>query len=327
MIEKSFVRKKVKSLTLGEKLRQLREERHMRVYDLSHKINVKDSYIEALEKGQYNKLPTKVYAKGFVRSYARFFGVTEHVLLNLFEREYSVYKNINSRDDEETVNKLPYVPRFVFTPRVIMVGVGFLILGSIGVYLYFGVDNFISSPWLIVESPAQNSVVTQDSILVQGKTRNNSRVFINGQQVFVGMDGSFTESVGLLQGVNIIHVKSANKFDKESAMDVIVDAQYVIEEPEKDVRLFVQTKKETITVSVLADGANVYNGTITTGDSKEFHAAREITITTDNGGGTLVSCDGENFVQLGEGNESIKDRVYDKDTRCDNAPKDDNTDS
>ena len=53
MADRNFVRKKVKSLTLGEKLQQLREDRRLRVQDLSKKINVKGSYIIALEKGDY----------------------------------------------------------------------------------------------------------------------------------------------------------------------------------------------------------------------------------------------------------------------------------
>ncbi len=320
MIEQNFVRKKVKSLTLGEKLRQLREERHMRVYDLSHKINVKSAYIEALEKGQYNQLPTKVYVKGFVRSYARFFGVTEHVLINLFEREYSVYNNINNKEEEETVNKLPQVPRFVFTPRILMVGVGFVFLLAIGIYLYFGIDNFVSSPWIIVEQPMQNSIVTEDFVIIQGKTRNNSRVFINGQQTFVNMDGSFSEKVGLSFGINVIQVKSINKFDKESVTDIVVDAQYVIEQPTEEKKdemsVFVRTTRENILVYITADDVSVYNDMIDASDTREFHFTREVKLTTSNGSETMVSCDGEKYIKLSNDSGVIKDHVFDKEHMC-----------
>ena len=167
MENRSFVRKKIQSLTLGEKLSQLREDRHMRVQDLSRKINVKAAYIEALEHGQYDNLPTKVYVKGFVQSYARFFGIPEKILLNLFEREYSIYQNVHNKSDEETVNKLPKVPRFVFTPRVVIVVISFILLCAVGIYLYLSVDNFISSPWLVIDEPLHDSVIDNNSVITK----------------------------------------------------------------------------------------------------------------------------------------------------------------
>ena len=320
MSAQSFVRKKVKSLTLGEKLRQLREDRHMRVQDLAHQINVKAAYIDALEKGQYNQLPTKVYAKGFVRSYARFFGVTEHVLIALFEREYSVYHNINTKDEEETVSKLPHVPRFVFTPRVLMIGVGLVALVAIGVYLYFGIDNFVSSPWLVIDQPGQNSVISEDAVTIEGKTRNNSRVFINGQQVFVNMDGTFSEKISLSVGVNEIQVKSVNKFDKESVAHITVDAQYAVDEPVADNQdafgIFVRTSGVDVLVNVTVDDASVYSDMIPSGDTKEFRGLKEIVITSSDGGKTLVSCDGEKFLQLSTKNVIVKDHVFDAENKC-----------
>ncbi|PID51920.1 MAG: hypothetical protein CR972_04415 [Candidatus Moraniibacteriota bacterium] len=314
MAEKNFVRKKVRSLTLGEKLQQLRKDHQIKMVDLSRKINVKITYISALEKGEYENLPTKVYVKGFVRSYARFFGVPEDVLLNLFEREYSIYKNINGKDEEETVNKLPKVPRFVLTPRIIFVFLGLIILFSIGVYLYFGVDNFISSPWLVVEEPINNNVVNSNVVVVQGKTRNNSKVLINGQQVFVDIDGHFSDKVGLSPGINTINVKSINKFEKESVQEIIVDAQFHVEEVKKDeeknVHLFIKAQDKSVWVNVATDGIDVYNDTIQPEDEKKFDAAKQIKITTSSGMNTLVSYDGKKYEHIGEEDEVVKEWIY-----------------
>lgn len=311
MAERNFVRKKVKSLTLGEKLRQLREDRRMRIHDLARKINVKDLYIEALEKGQYDKLPTKVYAKGFVRSYARCFGVPEHVLLNLFEREYSVYHNINFKDEEETVNRMPKVPRFVLTPRIIMGFVGFVFLAGIGVYLYFGVDNFISSPWLVIHDPVDGSVVYDDRIVLEGQTRNNSRVFVNGQQIFVDIDGFFSEEIGLAHGVNVIHVRSINKFDKESVQEVTIDAQYEIAQPQEDENdvfsVWVRADMDPVWLNVSADDMNVFNDQIEQGDTREFSARDTIVITTSSGISTLISRDGTDFQPLSDADGVVRD--------------------
>lgn len=315
MADRNFVRKKVKSLTLGEKLRQLREDRHMRVQDLSRKVNIKSSYIVALESGVYDDLPTKVYTKGFVRSYARFFGVPEDVLLNLFEREYSVHKNISNKDEEETVSRLPKVPRFVFTPRILLAILSFIVLSGIGVYLYFGIDSFISSPWLVVEQPANNSVVHEDTIMVSGKTRSNSKVSINGQQVFVDIDGAFSDQISLAPGVNVIHVNSVNRFNKESSKEIVVDAQYEIEEKSEEVSVqstsvFIKAQNEPVWINVVADGVDIYNDTIQLDDEREFSAANSIVITTSSGKNTLFSYDNEQYKSIGNEDAIVQNWTY-----------------
>ncbi len=317
----NFVRKKVKSLTLGEKLQQLRNSQRISVEDLSRSINVKIVYIDALENGQYDKLPTKVYAKGFVRSYARFFGVSGDVYLELFDKEYSIYQNINHKDDEEEVNKLPKIPRFVFTPRILAIMGALLVLFIIGLYLYFSINNFTSSPWLVIEEPVQNSVVKKETTLVRGTTKNDSRVFINGQQIFVDRDGGFSDTVNLVPGVNVINVKSINKFDKESIEEIIVDANYEIKEQKPEVakiHVIIKAQNEPIWVNVIADGIDVYNDTLQVDDEMTFDGAGQIVVTTSSGNNTLVSQDnGETFEPMSEENNIVKDYVFEGEEKQD----------
>ncbi|MEA3322937.1 MAG: helix-turn-helix domain-containing protein, partial [Patescibacteria group bacterium] len=304
MQKRNFVRKKVKSLTLGEKLRQLRGSRDMSAQKLSRHINVKVLYIEALEHGQYDKLPTKVYAKGFVRSYARFFRVSEKTFLELFDREYSIYQNINKKDDEEEMNKLPKIPRFVFTPQIVIVAGALVVLCAVGFYLYFSIDNFVSSPWLTIEEPIQNSITDSETIVVRGATRDDSRVFINGQQIFVDMNGVFSDTIKLVPGVNVINVKSVNKFEKESVEEIFVDAQYEVKEEKQDtinVHIVVKAQNNPVWINVIADDIDIYNDTLQLDDEIAFDGVNQIVITTSSGTNTLVSeDDGETFGSISE---------------------------
>jgi hypothetical protein len=277
-----------------------------------------------LEQGRYDLLPTKVYAKGFVRSYARYFGVPEDVLLSLFEREYSVFYNINTRDDEETMNKLPQVPRFVLTPRIIAVFLGMGALLAIGVYLYFGIDSFISSPWLIIHEPTHNSVIQGNMVTVRGETRSNSRVFINGQQAFVDMNGSFAEEVILSVGTNAIRVNSINKFNKETTQEIVAEAQYEVEQPaapeEKKERVFIQARNAAIMVIVSADDEEIFNGTIAVDEMREFRAHEKITLSTDDGKNTFFSTDGEKYDPISSKSGPIEEWVFPQSVEQDVVP-------
>ncbi len=316
MTKRNFVRKKIKSLTLGEKLQTLRKDRRLRVQDLSRKIKVRVEYIEALEKGQYDDLPMRIYVKGFVRSYAQFFGVPEDVLLNLFNREYAVYQNIYNKDVEEEVNKLPKVPHFVITPKIIVVFIAFLALIIVGIYLYFSVDNFVSSPWIVIDTPVHSSTIHENKVVIHGKTKSNSHVFINGQQIFVDRDGIFENEINLTQGINVIKVRSVNKFGKESTEEIVVNAIYEIQNKadkneQKHIRLIIKSKNKPVWVNVIADDNDIYNDTLQLDQEKIFEANEDIKITTSDGLNTLVSSDGgKTFKSISEDESIVRDWQY-----------------
>ena len=62
---------------LGEWLRTSREERGYDFDRVERDTRISRGYIEAMEREQFDTLPAPVYARGFVRSYARYLGLDE----------------------------------------------------------------------------------------------------------------------------------------------------------------------------------------------------------------------------------------------------------
>jgi cytoskeleton protein RodZ len=70
-----------KEITLGSLLRTSREERHIDLDAVVKATKVRRHYLEALENEEWEKLPSQVFVKGFVRAYAEFLGLdTEKVV-------------------------------------------------------------------------------------------------------------------------------------------------------------------------------------------------------------------------------------------------------
>lgn len=74
------------SLSLGEKLRQAREERGISVGEVSEQTRISPLYIECIENDDYKPLPGGIFNKGFVKSYAKFIGIDEHEALQDYSR-------------------------------------------------------------------------------------------------------------------------------------------------------------------------------------------------------------------------------------------------
>src|SRR3982751_5198497 len=69
------------SLTLGEKLRQAREERGISTSEVAEQTRISPLYIESIENDDYRGLPGGIFNKGFVKSFAKYVGVDEQEAL------------------------------------------------------------------------------------------------------------------------------------------------------------------------------------------------------------------------------------------------------
>ena len=60
---------------VGYTLRQERERQNLTIEDIEEGTSIRALYIEAIENGEYDKMPGTVYTKGFIKNYAKFLGL------------------------------------------------------------------------------------------------------------------------------------------------------------------------------------------------------------------------------------------------------------
>jgi len=74
------------SLTLGEKLRQARDERGISISEVAEQTRISSMYLELIENDDYRTLPGGIFNKGFVKSYAKYVGLDEQEALQDYAR-------------------------------------------------------------------------------------------------------------------------------------------------------------------------------------------------------------------------------------------------
>jgi cytoskeleton protein RodZ len=72
-------------LQIGQFLKQKREEKGLSVEDVSKALFLRKSLIEAIESGNWDRLPHKIYVRGYVREYGLFLKVSEELAASLVE--------------------------------------------------------------------------------------------------------------------------------------------------------------------------------------------------------------------------------------------------
>ena len=305
MLGNGFTRKKVGSLTLGEKLQKIRAEYRVSLADVARETGIRREHLEYLEKGEYVKLPADVYIRGFLRSYARFLGVDPKALIRLYERERSIAKNLGKEPEKAlsaTAKPSRRLSFFVVTPRMMIGSVAAICILGIAFYLYREYRTFVSEPYLVLLEPSNGQSVSNDESVVVGKTDRDAKLFLNDQPIFVNESGEFRERVRLQPGVNTVTVKVVNRFGKERVETVSVLAAYAVPEstpapempqvPVVPKLTLSTTAKKPVSILIRSEGRDLYQGELALGETKSFDCEKGCTVDSTSGRETLASWDG-----------------------------------
>lgn len=296
-MSEAFTRKKVESLTLGEKIKKLRSQYRMSLADVSKSTKIQVKYLEYLENGEYQKLPAEVYVRGFLKGYARHLGLEEDVFLKLYDKEKNIQENLGKDFSFDPKPRTPLQPIYILTSRTIVLSlIGLIVFGTFA-YLVSEFRSFVAEPTLEVFTPLPGAVIESSSVIVRGKTDRGTEVNINGQAVFVGGDGFFEENLVLQPGANEATVTAKNRFDNEKKLIVPFEGRFISEvnnlgqSPGK-FSLILTVRSGVATVSIESDGTIVYSGELRSGESQTVEAVQEVLITSNRGSETLVSLRG-----------------------------------
>ncbi len=126
------------SSSLGEKLRQAREERGISISEVAEQTRISPLYLEAIDGDNYKTLPGGIFNKGFVRSYAKYVGIDEQEALQDYSRlmaeheekednKYQSYRPEVLTDDRSGSSIIPTVIFAVVILGLMTAGILFLV--------------------------------------------------------------------------------------------------------------------------------------------------------------------------------------------------------
>jgi cytoskeletal protein RodZ len=93
--------------TFGERLKRERELREVSFDEVSKATRIAPRFLEALENEQWDKLPGGVFGRGFVRSIARYLGLSEENLLSEYDLARGESANPALQKSEEGIPSPP----------------------------------------------------------------------------------------------------------------------------------------------------------------------------------------------------------------------------
>lgn len=200
---------------LGDRLKEERKRQNLTIEQIAKATKIRPQFLEAIEKGEYKKLPSTAYAQGFVKNYVDYLGLPEKELLALFRREFKEEEFLGVLPESFTQPKEISLEG-VRIKRAWVIGVGLLVV--LILYIFFQYKSAIFSPSLDVKIPQENARVTSQTLRVAGTTDPNTTVTVNNFPVFVDSVGDYEKEFTVFPGKVTVTVKATNSFGKVSTV-------------------------------------------------------------------------------------------------------------
>ena len=117
--------------SIGEFFRQVRETKGLTIDEVASKTRIRTDFVKALEDGNFAKLPDQVFARGFVRSYARSLGLDEDDAIHRFAQSAGAYYDKQGERERLKVRQAEEERKRQANRKAVAIAIGLAILALI----------------------------------------------------------------------------------------------------------------------------------------------------------------------------------------------------
>lgn len=283
---------------LGRLLSEARTAKGLSLADVESVTRIRQKWLEALENGEYSKLPQGAVARGFLRTYAAYLGLDTHAALNLYVDESG------DRGDAVLVAE-PGKPRYVdyrpleveliepipstswWLPWVIA-GIVVLALG-VGAWWFLSRNPGWNPLAAIAPPPPPTATATNTATPWVVTATPPATITAPAPEATNALDVIPAATSDILPLPTPTVPASPTPTPRPTATPEAVASGIVLEAD--------ATQRAWVRVTV--DGAIVEEGFLAVGDQRVWEANQSVVIRTGNGGGVSLFLNGEELGPMG----------------------------
>lgn len=300
---------------LGHILREARETKGLTLQEVQLSTRISPRYLDALENGDYDRLPSAVHTRGFLRNYARFLGLDPQPLLDRYESSQGrqTRKKAQPLIPQEPIGqalKEPPADHHFFEPVNMSIDAGYgrvansgnrsetvmrlVIIAALACLIYMTVQFFIPR---LSGNDERSAEVTEG---IQNAVQN---LFTPEEEA---TETPTPDELLDLAPSSILTSTSRNDYSNSLDTAVTPTATRPILPTMEQIELdIVITERAWMQVTI--DGDVVFSGNARPGDNYEWTAQSNAEINTGNAIGVDVSINGINLGPLGARGQNVQE--------------------
>ena len=292
-------------IEIGVTLRKARQELGVTLDDVEDETMIRKRYLSALEREDYEDLPSEVYARGFLKTYANYLGLDGEALsLNLKnrwevaqgrKRQEPPPKRVSTRQSPRMGASGSSGPAFGRASnrrrRISLVAIiGFALLLALLAAVVFGLYSVGQNSRSVQESP--NQPAGRNSV-EGGQPNNPSDTTTEEGSTNTPLDANTTPG----------------NEDEAGRTGTTSEVPPTASSPQEKISMNVAVAQVPVWLNVQADGGTVYEQVTQPGFSQTFEAGGQITVWTGNAGAVRLEINGQDYGALGAPGE-VKRRTF-----------------
>lgn len=187
-------------LTTGEILKRERNNLRLTLEDVERSTRIRKKNLEAVERNDWKRFPSKTYILGIIKSYGKFLNLDQEKLEAFFRREYERKEDLRFK---RRLSKHYLTPQ---TKKVFKLAVAAIALVF---FLYFGyqLKLYFSPPSVKILKPTETKFRREKSVEIIGQTEHEALVTVNGERVYLDKNNIFKISVPLSHEKNEVTIE------------------------------------------------------------------------------------------------------------------------
>lgn len=197
--------------TIGQILKDARVSKNYSLGYIERVTKIKRSFVEAIEEENWEGLPAFPTILGFVKSLAILLEIDDKMAVAVLKRDYPP-KKLNISPKPDMIRKFSWSPKLTF-----IFGTAAILIVVFG-YLAFQYSQFISPPYLNVDSPKEDQVINGKSVIVFGSTELDAKITVNNQPVLIDENGKFSVSIAVTFETHEIMIKAISRSGKTTTI-------------------------------------------------------------------------------------------------------------
>lgn len=284
---------------LGRLLMEARTAKGLSLADVETVTRIRQKWLEALENGEYNKLPQGAVARGFLRTYAAYLGLDTQAALNLYADESGDHGDAVLMAEPGKPRYVDYRPLEVeliepispanwWMPWVIA-GLVVLALG-VGAWWFLSRNPGWNPLAAIAPPPPATATPTNTATAWVVTATPQATITAPAPEAMTTADILAVATSDILPLPTPTVPASPTPTPRPTATPEVVASGIVLEAS--------ATQRSWVRVTV--DGAVAEEGFLSVGDQRVWEAGQSVVIRTGNGGGVNLILNGQDLGPMGD---------------------------
>jgi transcriptional regulator with XRE-family HTH domain len=305
---------------IGDYFKQVREAKGLTLDDVASKTRIAPEFLQALEEGNFAKLPDQVFAKGFVRSYARTLALDEQEAMRCFHESAGAFYNKQLELDRLRQQQVEDERQRLTNRKVVAAGVGVALLGLV-LLLNREQSSVTVRPHASDAEPATMAATATGSVASGagqvGTSRSSGEVERPRQNAVLRGDasaGGTVESPGA--DIERSAFSSGQALHPEAVPPLMAVPSEPLDglpadrnEPRNPMLVLEVEAMELSWVVVQTDGTGPYEALLRSGERAQWKAVDRFTVTLGNAGGVRVLLNGKEQGPFGPKGKVVREIV------------------